>query len=291
MKVGVVIPIHGGRDLTLACLDSLARSTLEPAEIVVVDDGSPDDSADAIHAAFPKTTVLAGDGSLWWSGGMNLGVAHLLDGDVTHVLSLNNDCVVEPDAIERLAALAFETGGLVGSKVVDTDRPEIVVSAGCGLDWRHGGPFLHGHGERDDGRFAEPVEVECLPGMGVLIPRGVFEAIGLYDTASFPHYAGDYDFALRARWAGFPLWVEPRAVMANDRRQRGLGLDAETFSVRAVIEGLVSRRSRINVATTLRFHARHCPALHRPASLAWLYYRYFGRAAKLLALRTAARFA
>jgi GT2 family glycosyltransferase len=286
-KIGVVIPIHGGRELTLACLESLARSTLEPVEVVVVDDDSPDDSASAIRATFPGTTILAGDGSLWWSGAMNAGVTHLLDRDaVSHILSLNNDCVLQPDALERLIEVARLTGGIVGSRVLDINQPDVVVSAGCGIDWRRGGPFLHTRGEGDGGRLTEPFETECLPGMGVLIPRRVFDTIGLYDACTFPHYAADFDFALRARRAGFSLWIEPRAVVLNDRRQHGLAL--ETFSARSVLEGLVSQRSRLNVRTTFRFHARHCPAPQRPRSLAWLYYRYFGRAAKLLVTRARA---
>jgi len=47
-----------------------------------------------------------------------------------------------------------------------------------------------------------------LPGRGVLIPRSVFNVVGLYDEKKFPHYAADMDFSVRAENAGYKLFVD-----------------------------------------------------------------------------------
>ena len=72
-ETAVVIPVHGGLPLTVRCLDSLRGCDPLPVMVVVVDDGSPDDTAAHLATHYPDVQVVAGDGSLWWSGAINAG--------------------------------------------------------------------------------------------------------------------------------------------------------------------------------------------------------------------------
>ena len=69
----VVIPVHGGLPLTVRCLESLRSCDPLPLMLVVVDDGSPDDTAAHLAEQDPDVHVVPGDGNLWWSGAINVG--------------------------------------------------------------------------------------------------------------------------------------------------------------------------------------------------------------------------
>ena len=72
-ETAVVIPVHGGLPLTVRCLESLRMCDPVPVMVVVVDDGSPDETAAYLATHDPDVHVVAGDGNLWWSGAINVG--------------------------------------------------------------------------------------------------------------------------------------------------------------------------------------------------------------------------
>src|SRR5215217_5303949 len=69
----LVIPVHGGLRLTVQCLDALRGCDPLPVMVIVVDDGSPDDTAAHLATHYPDVHVVPGDGNLWWGGAINVG--------------------------------------------------------------------------------------------------------------------------------------------------------------------------------------------------------------------------
>lgn len=269
--VAAVIPIHNGRDLTLRCLDSLQKGTKRPSQTIVVDDGSVDGSAQAIRACFPAVTVLPGDGNMWWSGAMNAGARHAFGEGATHIYSINNDSIVGSGSIEATCGRLFGgEPGLVCSKVRAWPEDGRLVSAGGNVNWWWNGLTLRGSGALDVGQFDVEVAVDWMPGMGVLVPRACYEAVGGYDERGFPHYMGDADFSLRVHLAGFTLHYEPRSVIWNDTSQTGLQMPHRP-TLRDVRTLLTDRRSQFNLRENIPFFYRHAP---RPALVAGLGSRY-----------------
>ena len=98
----IIIPIHNGIECTLKCLNSITLSSFTDYRVVIVDDGSTDSSAEIIKKLYPETVILHGDGSLWWSGGINKGINYALSNSCSHVMLLNNDNIIAIDTLSEL---------------------------------------------------------------------------------------------------------------------------------------------------------------------------------------------
>lgn len=211
MRIAVLMTCHNRRGTTLACLTALHANALPAGcsiEVFLVDDGSTDCTASAVGARFPDTRVLAGDGSLYWNGGMRKAFAAALGGSYDAYLWLNDDTMLHPDALARLVATACERRRALGAEVV-------VVGSTCDAatgQLTYGGVVRAARWRPLAFRMVEPadapVECETLWGNCVLIPDTIARAVGNLDP-DFVHAMGDVDYGLRVRAAGFRIWVMP----------------------------------------------------------------------------------
>src|SRR4051812_1606009 len=102
MKLSVIILNWNGKNDTLACLESLQQTTGPAFNIVVVDNGSSDDSVTAIRDRFPQIALLQTGENLGYAGGNNVGIEYALAQKADLLLLLNNDTIVEPTFIPAL---------------------------------------------------------------------------------------------------------------------------------------------------------------------------------------------
>ncbi|MDD9948909.1 MAG: glycosyltransferase family 2 protein [candidate division Zixibacteria bacterium] len=208
---------------TLECLDSLARMDYPSFAIVVVDNGSTDGSPEAIerwgHEHLPLTLIRNGE-NLGFVRGSNQGMRHALSTDTEYVFLLNNDTVVEPDALSLLVATAERSvdTGMAGPKIYQYGKDNVLDSAGTrDIPWLAQG-FLIGHGEEDHGQYDYPGDLPYVTGTALLVKRAVLEKVGLMDEDYFCYF-DDFDWGLKARRAGFKLLLEPRAVVHHKGSQ------------------------------------------------------------------------
>jgi len=212
-RVGVVVLNWNRRDDTLACLGSLARLDYPAFEVVVVDNGSADGSAQAIRERFPDVLLIENGENLGYAGGNNVGLRYALKRGLDYVLLLNNDTEVAPDLLRLLvgAAEADPAVGVAGPTIYYYDRPEVIWSAGGAIDWRRGRTWMVGLDEEDVGQFGEaPREVAFVTGCALLVGRRVLEQVGLLDERFFAYYE-EVEWCVRARRAGFGIVHVPRA--------------------------------------------------------------------------------
>lgn len=163
-RVRVVVLNYDGGDMTLDCLDSILASDwpAEALEVVLVDNGSLDGIAERVRTddRYRGVVVLEPLANLGFAGGCNLGISQ--PGDHTHVLLLNNDATLAPDAIRALVAASKDPRvGAVNAKILFADPAQGVrvevdrVSRLATRDPRSLGVRLTGvrlDGRRDDAR-------------------------------------------------------------------------------------------------------------------------------------------
>jgi GT2 family glycosyltransferase len=212
--VAVVVLSWNGRDDTLACLESLAEVRWwGPLTTIVVDNGSTDGTADAVKGRFPDAHLIRNRQNLGFAGGNNVGLRRALELGADYVLLLNNDTVVDPGLLVELVAEAERCPDAAGlcPLVYYAEPPDVIWYAGAMFDPRRGYNDRHlGYGERDTGRYAGVRAVTQATGAALLIPRPALERVGLLADDLFLHVE-DTEWSLRARRAGYRLYVVPRA--------------------------------------------------------------------------------
>jgi GT2 family glycosyltransferase len=271
----VVIPVHGGLPLTVRCLESLRECDPLPVMVVIVDDGSPDDTAAHLATHFPDVNVVLGDGNLWWGGATNVGCKYAIERGASTLILLNNDNVaLSPNLLRELVSLVEERGGCVGATTLmeTPDGRRKIFGAGGILDWRGRGTILRRSGEW----FRESDSVtdcEWLPGMALAFTAETFRRLDGIDAAVFPQTRGDADFTLRAHGCGYPCSISSACWIVNDRTQTPFAFNRR-LSMQDFFRGLVVRNSNYQLRSTLLFFLRHCPRLWLIPCVAGFYARY-----------------
>jgi GT2 family glycosyltransferase len=205
VDVAVVIPNYNGARWLPGVLASVAAQTVAPAEVLVVDDGSTDDSAAIAEAAGARVLRLAENGG--FARAANAGVAAV---ESEAVALVNTDVVLDPDWLERAAAAMNAGEGAVATKLLDLDDPAILYSAGDVLR-RDGVCEQRGRFERDRGAYDEPGEVFSACAGAALYRRVAVLGAGGFDER-LGMYLEDVELGLRLRLAGWGCAWEPRAV-------------------------------------------------------------------------------
>lgn len=209
-------------DDTLRCISSVRRSTYRDQRLVVVDNGSTDETTGRLRRSLPSTTLISSPDNLGYAGGNNLGIRHALDREADLVWLLNPDVVVEPEALERMVMTATERpeAGIVGGRILYAGtRPRKIWFNGGNIDWLRAAATSH----RDDGArdsdvpAGEPFAVDYVTGASMVVRREVFSDIGLLPEEYFLYYE-ETEFNVRAREAGWEILVDSRARMAHDKR-------------------------------------------------------------------------
>lgn len=229
--ISIIIPIHNSIQYTKNALRDLFASIRivdDPAwqfAVVVVDDASGDGSSEWIRQNYPEVHLCQGNGDLWWSGSMNLGMRYAIDAlAADYILWWNNDIFPADDYFRNLVRLPENPGQdlVVGSKIYVASAPGIVWSYGGIFHTRWGHSYMPYSNMADSPIHAKPMNVDWLCGMGTLLPAGVVNAVGKLNDADFPQYHGDVDYTYRARLAGFTIQVRPELRIWNHTEHSGI---------------------------------------------------------------------
>jgi GT2 family glycosyltransferase len=188
------------------------RSDYARFEIVVVDNGSTDDSVQRFEETFGDTVELVEiETNLGFGQGNNQGIQSALDRGADYTLLLNNDTVVAPSMISELmdAMLGDPTIGFAGPMIYYADQPEEVWFAGMSFA---GKLYVVQRGLHLKAPLEDVEEVDFVSGCGMLASRTAWETVGLFAPEFFMYYE-DLDLCIRARAAGFRLVTCTKAHM------------------------------------------------------------------------------
>ena len=210
-NIWVVIPNWNGADLIVECLESLTGQT-EPHHVIVVDNGSVDDSIAVIEKQFPDVTLLKQPENLGFAGGVNVGIQHAIKHGVEYIALLNNDAVADKHWLKHLlkALSSSDSTAIVASKMIQANTGHIDSTGEQYSIW--GMPFPRGRGEPDSGQYDNKTTVFGASGGASLYRATLFEDIGYFDEVFFAYYE-DADLSFRAQLAGWSITYQPKAVV------------------------------------------------------------------------------
>ena len=197
----VVLNWNGWRE-TAACLASLQQVHYQHHEVIVVDNGSTDDSVNRLRRDFPLAEVVENGKNLGFAGGCNVGIRRALADKADFVWLLNADTIVDRNALSYLVekAKSNERIAAVGSAIYSMqERHRLRAWGGGHIN------FLFGCSRH----FLHPVadaEIDYITGASLLLRRTALESVGMLDEHFF-FFWEDADLGLRLRQAKWKLAV------------------------------------------------------------------------------------
>jgi GT2 family glycosyltransferase len=213
-KTAVVIPNWNGKDSLGNCLDSLQAQT-EPAEIIVVDNGSTDGSVEFLGINYPAVVLIKRDKNYGFTGGTNPGMQKAIGDGFKYVALFNNDAIADKNWLKQLVAFLDEhdNAGIATSKICDAKKTHL-DSTGEGYSiW--GLPFPRGRAEEFSHKYDKDVWVFGASGGASLHRIKMLEEIGLFDNDFFAYYE-DVDLSFRAQLAGWKIGYVPEAIASHE---------------------------------------------------------------------------
>lgn len=216
--VAVVLNWNNYSD-TRETLASLATIDYDGLDVVLVDNGSDDDSAERLQTVFPETTVVQLNDNKGFPGGNNHGIGRALEMGADYIWLLNNDVLFpNPSILNHLVDRLAKSPdlGLISPQINHYPQTQEVWFKQGYIDERSG---LSGHeanrrwflplgASGPPERNGELLENDYVPLCCALIPATVFSEVGTLDERYFL-YGSDVEFALRLRDARFDLATDP----------------------------------------------------------------------------------
>jgi len=203
--VTAVIPTWNRAALLETVLDSLRRQTRPPEEIIVVDNGSSDNSVDVARAAGAR--VIEMHSNTGFARAVNTGI-QAAAGEFVAVL--NNDVDLEPDWLDTLCgSLAAGEYGFATGKLFDAAREGIIDGTWDEI-CRGGCAWRCGQGRPDTEVWSRGRPIRFAPFTAVLFRSSVFRQLGMLDD-SYGSYLEDVDFGIRCAMGGVQGVYVPEA--------------------------------------------------------------------------------
>jgi GT2 family glycosyltransferase len=225
--IGVVVVSYNTAPLLRRCLASLQGCEL-PLRIVVVDNGSRDESVHLVRCEFPTVTVRERPDNPGYAAACNEGISLLVD-TCGAILVLNPDTELLPRAIEAMADFlaAHPRVGLVGPRLLNPDHtlqraafrfPDLITTA---LDLFPPGEVLPGrlydswwHGRYPAELGDAPFPIDYPLGACMMVRSATIGEVGLMDEDYFM-YCEEIDWCRRIKQAGWAIWQVPAAQVIH----------------------------------------------------------------------------
>jgi GT2 family glycosyltransferase len=206
--VSVIILNFNGRDLLCKCLQSVFKTDYPDYEVIVVDNGSTDESCMMVEREFPHVQLIRNHENCGYSKGNNVGILYSIG---EFIVLLNNDTVVTPEWLSELVREAERNPECFYQPKILFARSKKINSAGNSIQL-YGFAFPRGIGELDFGQYDKECEISYSSGACVLASKEFIKKIGLLDDDFYTFYE-DVNWGWRALMLGYKSIYVPSAVV------------------------------------------------------------------------------
>ena len=270
--LAIVLVNWNSFELTSNTLASLQATSFQAYDCIVVDNGSEDDSAAQLEAAFPTVQLLRAGTNKGFTGGNNMGIRWALDKGYAYILLLNNDVTVEPDFLEPLI------NQLNSDPSIGAIQPLIYFHHNKNLVWNAGSTY-HGflgicstpNYQQLDPTHAfrhTPKKIDWITGCAFMLRASVLAEVGVLKEGFFIYYE-DVDLSFRIKKAGYRLAYEPSSVIYHIA---GMSHKAKVKGK----EGFVSARVHfLNARNRIWFLKEHTPYWALPSVVLFNAFYFF----------------
>src|SRR5262245_9518521 len=215
-RVAVLILTWNRVDEIVPCLESFACNDYRPCDVVVMDNGSEDETVATVRRDFPWATLIENGTNLGFCRANNVGMKWALEQGYDYVMLLNSDTKVLPSLISELVSVmeSDRTIGIAGAKNVLMENPDFTWGRYGQVTW---GPMLVktvGRFARDERLGEPPRDVDWVIGNACMMSHAALEKVGLFDE-EFWQCNEDVDWCYRARKAGFRVVYVDRAAILH----------------------------------------------------------------------------
>jgi GT2 family glycosyltransferase len=227
LELSVVIVNYNGGELVKTCVGSLFENPAHrPFEVIVVDNGSTDGSADEIEAAYPKVQLIRRRRNEGLAKAFNEGVAAMRG---RYLLSLDDGTRVLPGAVDALLDFmdAYPSAGAAGARLYDPDMTVQAVARrfphplnaifgrrSLATKFFPNSPIVKRYLMAEFTDSVEPFEVDWNSSAAMVVRRAAIKQVGAMDPRYFVYWA-DADWCYRLRKANWGIYCVPRSKVVH----------------------------------------------------------------------------
>jgi GT2 family glycosyltransferase len=214
-SIGVVLVNWNGGEFTVPCIRSLLAGEIKPDQIVVVDNGSADDSPTRVKALFPSVVLHRNPTNAGFAAANNLGVKILLGLKVDFIWTLNNDTEVSADCLSHLlrAARQCPEGAGFSGKIFCASSESSIWYAGAFRHKLHQAPKHLLTPDLDSRAINGLVEVPFVSGCCIFAPSSTFLRYGGAIESYF--LSEDSEWCWRVTGNGGRFFYVPAATLVH----------------------------------------------------------------------------
>ncbi len=201
---------------TIPCVNSILHSSYNDFSILLIDNGSKVEDYQKLMQYYKnekRVEILRIDKNVGYVEGVNHGLKHALTNEAAYFMIMNNDTILDKDAIHYLveAAKRHNNKAIVSGKVYYYDNPDVLQHTGViFIDQRYLKTAYPGKNEKDIGQFEKEEERDSLDDVFWLLPKNLVKDVGFYSEYFFL-YAEQGDYAQRAGRKGYKLIFTTKA--------------------------------------------------------------------------------
>ncbi|MFT6137593.1 MAG: GT2 family glycosyltransferase [Salibacteraceae bacterium] len=216
-SLAIIIVNWNSYEVTANCLKSLQTVSYDNFKIILIDNGSEDNSGEILKADFPEIILLKNEENRGFTGGNNRGIQYALDSNFEMVMLLNNDTIVTRDFATILVnkLQSDQNIGAIQPKIMFNQEKDVIWSGGSSFSKIWHLTKSEGMGEKDLGQYDGSKVLPWVTGCCFLTRSTIVKEVGLLDDRFFIYYE-DTDWSFRIRNRGYKLFYEPMSKIYHE---------------------------------------------------------------------------